>query len=229
MVNYQHGKIYSIRSPHSELIYIGSTTRRLSERFGKHKSPLNRCSSKQVIDLGDAYIELVEEYPCSNKEDLQRREGQIIRNMICVNKQIAGRTKDEYYQDNIEDIIIKRKQYYKDNTEIIRIKQNQYDQDNKESIKNYRKQYYLENKEYLKTRKKQYYLDNIEKVNRYQLDNKESIKIRSRQYSKNKKKIRACVCGVNYNVGKTSDAHKHYKSQKHSNWVDNFYQRLSAI
>jgi hypothetical protein len=102
MVNYQNGKIYCIRSrSRPDLVYVGSTANTLSKRFGGHKAS-NTCSSKQIIDVGDAYIELIEEYPCENKEQLFRREGQIMRSMVCVNHNIAGRTSKEYYQDNKE-------------------------------------------------------------------------------------------------------------------------------
>ncbi len=71
-------------------------------------------------------IELYEEYPCNNRIDLCKREGEIIREIGTLNKRIAGRTKKEYKQDNAE---------------IIKIKQKQYREDNKEKIKNYRDQH----------------------------------------------------------------------------------------
>jgi hypothetical protein len=99
MPNYQNGQIYSIRSnTRPDLIYVGSTCRRLSERFGKHKVSTNTTTSKQIIEIGDAYIELIEIYPCNSKQELNRREGELIRSMNCVNKLVAGRTIEEYRQ-----------------------------------------------------------------------------------------------------------------------------------
>ena len=99
MPNYQNSKIYCIRSlSRPELIYIGASCRRLSERFSKHKSSTNDTSSKQIIDIGDAYIELIENYPCNSKEELNRREGSFVRSVECVNKNIPGRTKKEYQE-----------------------------------------------------------------------------------------------------------------------------------
>ena len=70
MPNYQNGKIYTIRSySRPDLIYIGSTTVSLSERFGKHKHNTGE-TSKIIIELGDAYIELFEEYPCEGHSKL---------------------------------------------------------------------------------------------------------------------------------------------------------------
>ena len=48
-------------------------------------------------------MELYEEYPCDNVEQLRRREGEIIRELKPVlNKQIAGRTEKEWREDNKE-------------------------------------------------------------------------------------------------------------------------------
>ena len=132
MPNYANGKIYSIRS-HSrpDLIYIGSTIRPLSERFGGHRKPSEKCRSKQIIDIGDAYIELIESYPCANVEELHKREGQVQRSIDCVNRNIAGRTPSEYRQDNQENISVRRKQYHQDNKEAILVDKKQYYENNK--------------------------------------------------------------------------------------------------
>ena len=87
MPNYQNGKIYGIRSvSNPDLLYVGSTTDQLSKRLYQHKNKSNKSTSKQIIDLGDAYIELIENYACNSKEELLKREGEIMRSMECVNK-----------------------------------------------------------------------------------------------------------------------------------------------
>ena len=66
------GKIYSIRSHQTDLIYIGSTIEtRLSARLSKHRSDYKRyimsgkfnyyVSSFEILKYNDAYIELIEE------------------------------------------------------------------------------------------------------------------------------------------------------------------------
>ena len=96
MPNYRRAKLYYIRSHlRPDLVYIGATCRELSERFGEHKNTRNGTASKQIIELEDAYIELLEFYPCDSKEELNRREGQLIRSMDCVNKNIPGRPREE--------------------------------------------------------------------------------------------------------------------------------------
>ena len=91
MPNYQQGKIYSIRS-HSrpDLIYIGSTTQPLSKRMGLHRDVSSRCSSKEIIAVGDAYIELIENFPCNDKYELNARENRHMRAIEnVVNRQSA--------------------------------------------------------------------------------------------------------------------------------------------
>ena len=95
---YANAKIYSIRSPNNEKYYIGSTTQRLCNRMTKHRNPKNPITSKEIINSGGAYIELIENYPCNNKEELLKREGELIREHYdnIVNKSRPNRTKEEY-------------------------------------------------------------------------------------------------------------------------------------
>ncbi len=90
MPNYQQGKIYSIRSrSRPELIYVGSTTQTLSKRMVGHRAPNSNCVSKQIIAIGDSYIELIENYPCVDKNQLLARENRYMRGIDCLNKQLA--------------------------------------------------------------------------------------------------------------------------------------------
>ena len=111
--NFQNGKIYSIRSHQTKKIYIGSTTQSTSQRFSNHKELT--CSSREIMQFADAYIELIEMFPCANKFELHRREGEIIRERVCVNKMIAGRSRAEtnkqYREDNREELLEPQKQY----------------------------------------------------------------------------------------------------------------------
>lgn len=123
MKNYQHGKIYIIRSPHTEDVYIGSSIQPLSVRMGKHRDMSNDCRSASIILAGDSYIELLEIWACNTVEELRAREGHHIRiTPNCINRNIAGRSRKQYYQDNVE----KTKQYYQNNAEKICENQKQY-------------------------------------------------------------------------------------------------------
>ena len=130
--NFANAKIYAIRSHQTDKIYIGSTTQTLAQRFAKHKR--KPCTSREVLQFDDVYIELLEEFPCANKMQLTKREGHLIRTMDCVNKQIAGRTRIEYYQDNKETLNEKTKQYYENNKTELKQYHTQYRIDNVEKI-----------------------------------------------------------------------------------------------
>ena len=126
MPNYKNSKIYKLWSPEGDDIYIGSTTESLARRKAKHKSNHN-TSSKILFDkYTDVRIELLEECPCDNKEQLLKKEGEYIRNNNCVNKCVAGRTHNEsvknYYENNKEKILDYHKVYRTENKEEIKIK-----------------------------------------------------------------------------------------------------------
>ena len=127
MPNYANGKIYQIISPNHPLPYIGSTTQPLCKRMSCHRALLHKCSSRVLIEAGDAYIELIEDYPCDNKEQLNRREGEIMRERKCVNHQMAGRTdkesKKNYRETNREVIIVYNKAYQVANRNTINAQQ----------------------------------------------------------------------------------------------------------
>jgi hypothetical protein len=106
--DYSKGMIYSLRSYANDDVYVGSTTQTLSQRMSKHRSSyksrllgigVNRASFA-VLKFPGAYIELVEAFPCANKAELERREGEFIRQMHCVNTNVAGRTQKEYNDDH---------------------------------------------------------------------------------------------------------------------------------
>ena len=141
--NYDDSKIYTLRSHQTDEIYIGSTTQEISKRLANHKTAFKRynegkstnyLTSFKILEHDDAYIELLESFPCTNRMELCKREGELIRLMDCVNKNIAGRTGKQHYQDNKESILVKKKQY-NDNH---KVEKKQYDKkyriDNRESI-----------------------------------------------------------------------------------------------
>ena len=57
------------------------------------------------------YIELIEEHPCENGEQLRKREGHYIREIGTLNKKIDGRTKKEYLEENRERIRARVNEY----------------------------------------------------------------------------------------------------------------------
>ena len=149
---YNNSMIYTIRSPHTDKYYIGSTTQILCKRFSDHKVNYNDylnekyhfVTSFKIFELGDAYVELLEEVNCENKHQLVRREGELIRlhKNECVNKRIEGRTQKEYQIDNKEEITKQRKQYTIEHAKEKSLYDKKFAIDNKEMINKYRTQPY---------------------------------------------------------------------------------------
>ena len=138
MINYANAKIYTIRNyTDNEMIYVGSTTQTLSRRLAEHRVKCKAgksCSLYSHIfddDWSNWYIELHEYYPCNNKTELDRKEGEMIRQIGTINKKIEGRTRKEYYNDNIDKI----KEYYKENADKIKEQHKEYYESNKEKYK----------------------------------------------------------------------------------------------
>lgn len=88
--SYKNGKIYIIKFKNKDNhIYIGSTITNLKHRFSNHKSShlykKNTTSITKYIkdkyknDWSKCYIELLMNYPCKNRRELERKEFQIIR------------------------------------------------------------------------------------------------------------------------------------------------------
>ena len=192
MPDYSKGKIYTIRFINdSNIIYIGSTCQPLAKRFGGHKRDL-RCSLYKYIqdvyynDWSKCYIELYEDFKADNKEHLNKREGEIIRDFmnndryIVINRCIAGRTDKEYKKDNKEKI----KQYYETNKEDILNNAKKYYETNKDKKKEYRQA----NKDKIK----QYYEANKDKIKEYEQNNKDKRNKKKRErYEANKAKQEA--------------------------------------
>ena len=140
MVNYSNGKIYKIVDNTNNSIYIGSTceptlARRLAGHVGSYKRYLKTNKSKvtsyQILENGNFDIVLLELYPCENKDALCARERYYIESLECINKNIAGRTRQEWKTDHNDHIL----QYAKDHYEL-----------NKERISLYYKEYYQKKK-----------------------------------------------------------------------------------
>jgi len=121
MTNFNNSKIYKITSEASGLTYYGSTTMSLYNRMIRHRAAYQRyttgasvafTSSFMVLGHDDAEISLVEIYSCNSNRELCEREGHYIRNNECVNLNIAGRTTQQYYQDNKERYAETNRSYY---------------------------------------------------------------------------------------------------------------------
>ena len=130
MVNYQNGQIYKIWDVAYTKCYVGSTVEDLKKRFRRHRENYQRyknggyhfVSSFLLFDefgVENCKIEWVENCPCNTKRELEKREGEHQKETDCVNKRIAGRTIQEYNEDNRERIRNRERKYRERNQEHI--------------------------------------------------------------------------------------------------------------
>ena len=149
------GRIYKITSSNTDKIYIGSTSKNLTERLRKHEIDYNcfkngkyhYVKSYDVLEKENYKIELLEKIEYETKTELFKREGYYILKYrdICVNKCVAGRTLEQYHRDNADKIREVSKQYRKDNVEKIKDRHRQYRIDNADKIKDRHRQYRHDN------------------------------------------------------------------------------------
>ena len=165
----------------------------------------------QEFGIENCKIELIETFACANKEELLKREGFHIRlHKDCVNKNIAGRSRDEYYHDNKETCLQRSRDYKKKN---------------EERIQEYWKQYYSTHKEVLNEASKQYrdtHKDETKMRNKeYQFLNRKELNAKHLEYvEKNKewlKKPVFCGCGSVYQHMRRSE---HFKTKRHQEWLE---------
>lgn len=116
MSDYQNGKIYIISCSLGPEVYYGSTIQTLKKRMYFHKK-MRYCSRLIFEKYGfeNCKIDLVEDYPCNSRKELEAREGWYIRNNVCVNIVVPGRTPAEWCIDNKEKVKGYKAQYYKNN------------------------------------------------------------------------------------------------------------------
>ena len=149
-------------------------------------------------DLGrdNFYIELIEEYPCENSNQLTRREGELMRELkASLNQVIAGRTRGEYKIDNHDKIkktkAISDKKYAENNQEKLKAYRKEYYNKNPEKYKEDAKKYAEENREAVLAKKREYYYKNreriLENVRKYAEENREKVLANKREYHLRKK------------------------------------------
>lgn len=198
---YEKGKIYKLQCMDGHY-YIGSTTQKLNHRFSNHKQSSKSDTSKvytyiNSIGWDNVQIELIEDYPCNKKSELNKREDYHIRQSktdeLCLNNNGAylseekrKEQKKEYYEANKEAIIEKTRKYVEENREIVDKKRAEYRKENAKLLSEKQKQYVLENKEQVKETRQAYLTKNKEKIREYwkEYANKEENKEKIREYKR---------------------------------------------
>ena len=147
MPNYNNGKIYKIVNNIDNMVYIGSTTTKLCYRMAVHRCNMiknkNATLYQHMRKLGIEYftIVLIEEYPCSNKDQLLRRERYILElhnKQILLNKNRPNITDIERLQQ-MRNWHIDNKEYHANQMKLWFI-------NNKTRVKKYKQKYYQFNK-----------------------------------------------------------------------------------
>lgn len=134
MNKFEEGKIYTIRNVENQYdVYVGSTIQKyLCQRFAKHLQDCRNGKKSLLYQrmrdtrLTNWYIELYETYPCNTREELLKREGEVIQEIATLNKNIAGRSVAQWYKDNKEKVVYRMKIYYKANRDVRLAYQNDY-------------------------------------------------------------------------------------------------------
>ena len=210
MNRYSKGQIYKIIDNDYNLCYIGSTCESLSKRFERHKAKYRRVQKGHKMDttsfvIFDKYgidnckIEWIEDYPCDTRKELQSREGYYIERSKCVNRYIAGRTREEWLEEHQEQYKASKAKHYQHNKEQYKDRAKQHRLNNPEHCKEVKRQYQEKNKDKIKETHKTYYENNKHKWDRYK-----------EQYT--------CECGSVLALTSKSD---HLKSKKHQAYLAN--------
>jgi len=111
MPNYQNSRIFCIRSHQTDDIFIGSTVSALSTRLAGYRKDYRYNTSyipnllKNILNYDDAYIELIEAYPCNSLEQLKRRQYEITREYYN-QQQKAEEEFNRLYNDAIDTLEI---------------------------------------------------------------------------------------------------------------------------
>ena len=204
---YENGKIYSIRClTNPELVYVGSTCQTLCKRWTNHKAMGNQKPDRKLYKtifenggFGNFYIELVESFPCSNREQLLKREGEIMREIstVALNTSIPGsrigKSQSEYeitrYHTEHRQNWLKK--YKEENKEIIKQREKEYRERNKQTVQDKNKK-----------RCSEYYYQNLESI------------------KEKRKETTICECGSTITKAKLS---RHIKSSKHLTLMEQKY------
>jgi len=129
MNQFKNGKIYKIVDNTCDKIYIGSTIQSLKSRLWHHQSDYrlnHNVSSRYILQNNDYSIELLQCFPCDNRQQLHEKEQEYMSlyGDRCVNVKKAFLTEEQrersfknYYEKNKETLLAKKTERNKIYTE----------------------------------------------------------------------------------------------------------------
>ncbi len=109
---------YKITSTNTDKVYVGSTEKDINARLNQHEQDYKRyqdgkfhnVTSFEILECKDYKIELLENKICQNKEERDTVEcNYIINTPNTVNRNLPGRTPEQYRQDNKQELQRKKK------------------------------------------------------------------------------------------------------------------------
>ena len=192
-MGYENAKIYRLDCGDGHY-YYGSTINELRVRLYQHKKA-SACQPYRVyqhintIGWENVKIVLVEEYPCDNRKELNKKETKYISahksDPLCLNTILSVISEEQrkehkrkHYEKNKEALAEYHKQKRTGNPDVAEY-QRQYREEHKEELKEKKKQYYLRHKEE----------DNARCLNRY-YRNREAILLKKKEkYHEKKEKV----------------------------------------
>jgi hypothetical protein len=183
-MGYETAKIYQLICDDGHY-YYGSTINELRIRFRDHKNASKRQPYRVYEHINaagweDVRIVLVEEYPCANRQELNKKENEYIlahkADPLCLNNNLACLTDAQ------------RKEYKRKHTEENKEKLAEYHRaarTGNQSVAEYQRRYRTDNKEELRESKRKYYADHKEERDRKNREqyyaNREAILQRKRE------------------------------------------------
>ena len=229
---YHTSKIYRISSPQCDKFYIGSTTQTIKARLSKHKAAYKRYLEKglgkyltsfEVVKFDDAIIELIKNVKCENRKELEKVEGDCIKEHHdrILNRYVAGRTMREWRETNKNKIHEQCKEYNEKHKDKIKEKYKEYYETHKNEIIEQKKEYYEAHKNEILDKLKEYYKTHNNEVKEYKKEYYEAHKNEIKEYNEaRKEKLNEkfdCDCGGKY-IFKHKSQHK--KSQRHIDFIN---------
>jgi hypothetical protein len=169
--DYSRGEIYTITSPSSNDVYVGSTITSLRDRMEGHISDWKRGivlgKHKDIVkDINDWNIRSYERYPCNNLEELLDREGEVIKEIGTLNIKISGKNNRVCNKEKTKNKKVYREEQ-KDNLEI-------YIENQKEDLKKYIKNQKDDLEKYIEEKK-----EDFDKYMEEQKDDFKDIRIKN--------------------------------------------------
>lgn len=192
--DYSKGKIYLMKCLLTHELYVGSTTSTLVKRQQQHYNTKNCLFSKRINDIGKEHftMELIENWPCDNNEQLLKREGynQVLYNTVRngLNAMYANTLKF------VNDLKLKK-----------------YREENKEARIVYLQEYRKKNKDILNEKKR---------IKRQGKDREKVLQQQKESYERNKETLNEkieCECGGKYS---RKDKSRHLKTIIHINYLE---------